>query len=426
MKQFNSKTCEEIMTTVYKPIEFVIDGLIAQGLYILAGSPKVGKSWLALDMCLSVAKGEKVLGQQTTKGTALYLCLEDSFQRIQSRLYELTDEPTDGLHFSIMSELIGNGLEEQIENFKNTHSDLKIVVIDTLQKIRDDSDSSYGSDYKELSVLKNLADKLGIAIVVVHHTRKCKDNDPFNMISGSTGISGCVDGSTVLIENKRGSRNAKLHCVGRDIENQEINLVFENSRWKMIDETKVKEPDFFSFAVHDFMLEHENFKGSATELASKLSKILCKEIFANHIKKELMKHAYELQSYGVTFESKRSNGQRVIILKYDKNSDISDGKKLMPEVVQTTDPAVTIGDDKSSEKPLNTLFSCGDENQNPEKSTDPVSKVTVPVCNSTDPVQDEKVCEVKRMNLDEILNKSARKIRNKLASQGIEVPPFKN
>lgn len=94
MKKFNSKSCEEIMTTVYKPIEFVVDGLIAQGLYILAGAPKIGKSWLSLDICLSIAKGKKVLGHETNCGTTLYLCLEDSFERIQKRLYELTDEPT--------------------------------------------------------------------------------------------------------------------------------------------------------------------------------------------------------------------------------------------------------------------------------------------------------------------------------------------
>lgn len=425
LKKFNSKSCEEIMTTVYKPIEFVVDGLLAQGLYILAGAPKVGKSWLALDMCLSIAKGEKVLGQKTVRGTALYLCLEDSYVRIQNRLYELTDEPVEKLHFVILSDTIGKGLEEQIANFKREHCDLKVVLIDTLQMIRESTDNGYGSDYKELSVLKNLADKLEIAIVVVHHTRKCKDSDPFNMISGSTGISGCVDGSMVLVETKRGSRNAKLHCVGRDIENQEINLVFENSRWKVIDETTAKEPDLFSFAVHDFMIERKIFKGSATELANELSKILFKEIFANHIKKELMKHAYELQSYGVTFESKRSNGQRVIILKYDLQSDSSDGKNLMPEAVNFTDPAVTERSSECSEKSLNTLFEGDKENQKDKKSTDPVSNATVPVCNSTDPVQGEKVCEVKWTTLDEILNTSARKIRSKLASQGIDVPPFK-
>ena len=426
MKKFNSKSCEEIMTTVYKPIEFVVDGLLAQGLYILAGAPKVGKSWLALDMCLSIAKGEKVLDQETTQGTALYLCLEDSYVRIQNRLYEITDEPTERLHFVIMSESIGSGLEEQIRNFKKEHSDLKVVFIDTLQMIRESTDNGYGSDYKELSILKCLADKLEIAIVAVHHTRKCSDSDPFNMISGSTGLSGCVDGSMVLVETKRGSRNAKLYCVGRDIENQEINLVFENSRWKVVDEVTAKEADFFSFAVHDFMLERNYFKGSATELAIMLSKILCKEIFANHIKKELMKHAYELQSYGVTFKSRRSNGQRVIILKYDKSSDTGDGKNLMPEAVKYTDPAVTEMSSEGFEKPLNALLEGDYENQKDKNSDDPAGKVTVPVCNSTDPVQDEKICEVNWTTLDEILNESARKIRSTLASQGIEVPPFKS
>ena len=207
---------------------------------------------------------------------------------------------------------------------------------------------------------------------------------------------------------------------------EEINLVFENSRWKVVDEATAKEPDFFSFAVHDFMLESKIFKGSATELAIMLSKILCKEIFANHIKKELMKHAYELQRYGVTFESKRSNGQRVIILKYDLKSDTSDGKNLMPEAVKFTDPAVTERSSECSEKSLNTLFEGDKENQKDKKSTDPVSNATVPVCNSTDPVQGEKICEVRWTTLDEILNESARKIRSKLASQGIEVPPFKS
>ena len=87
-------------------------------------------------------------------------------------------------------------------------------------------------------MLKALADKLEITIVVVHHTRKCSDSDPFNMISGSTGLSGCVDGSMVLIESKRGSRTAKLYCVGRDIENAEISLQFDSNlkKWIVTDE----------------------------------------------------------------------------------------------------------------------------------------------------------------------------------------------
>lgn len=424
MKELKIYSSEYIMNTPMKPIEYCVDGLISQGLFVLAGAPKVGKSWLALDMCLSIAKGEKVLGKETLCGHAVYLSLEDSLIRLQNRLYELTDEPSDNLNFAIMAESISNGLPEQIEYCRKRFDDLKIVVIDTLQKVRNESESSYSSDYKELSVLKSLADKLGIAIVLVHHTRKCSDSDPFNMISGSTGLSGCVDGSMVLIESKRGSRKAKLYCVGRDIENQEINVVFESSRWKVSDEIKNIEPDYFSFAVHDFMVTQKKFKGSATELAEKLSALLHKEVFSNRVKKDLIQHAYELLDYGVTFESKRSNGQRIIILNYDMKSDSSDGRNLMPEVCENAAPAVPVENSETLENPLNTLLAIGKSEVDAERSA-------VTVCNPTDPVDivtdtddNAKVYEVKLMSLDEVLHMSANKIRSQLANKGIDIPPL--
>lgn len=423
MKELKMYSSEYIMNTPMKPIEYCVDGLISQGLFILAGAPKVGKSWLALDMCLSIAKGEKVLGKETSCGHVVYLSLEDSLIRLQNRLYELTDEPSDNLNFAIMAESISNGLPEQIEYCRKRFDDLKIVVIDTLQKVRNESESSYSSDYKELSVLKSLADKLGIAIVLVHHTRKCSDGDPFNMISGSTGLSGCVDGSMVLIESKRGSRKAKLYCVGRDIENQEINVVFESSRWKVSDEIKNIEPDYFPFAVHDFMVTQKKFKGSATELAEKLSALLDKEVFSNRVKKDLIQHAYELLDYGVTFESKRSNGQRIIILNYDMKSDSSDGRNLMPKECENADPAVTCGNSEMLEKPLNTLLAIDEYEVEAEKSA-------VTVCDSADPVDDvtdpaaNEVYEIELMRLDEVLHMSANKIRSQLANKGIEIPPF--
>ena len=423
MKELKMYSSEYIMNTPMKPIEYCVDGLISQGLFVLAGAPKVGKSWLALDMCLSIAKGEKVLGKETLCGHAVYLSLEDSLIRLQNRLYELTDEPSDNLNFAIMAESISNGLPEQIEYCRKRFDDLKIVVIDTLQKVRNESESSYSSDYKELSVLKSLADKLGIAIVLVHHTRKCSDGDPFNMISGSTGLSGCVDGSMVLIESKRGSRKAKLYCVGRDIENQEINVVFESSRWKVSDEIKNIEPDYFPFAVHDFMVTQKKFKGSATELAEKLSALQDKEKFSNRVKKDLIQHAYELLDYGVTFESKRSNGQRIIILNYDMKSDSSDGRNLMPKECENADPAVTCGNSEMLEKPLNTLLAIDEYEVEAEKSA-------VTVCDSADPVDDvtdpaaNEVYEIELMSLDEVLHMSANKIRSQLANKGIEIPPF--
>ncbi len=279
---------------------------------------------------MSIAKGEKVLGQETTQGTALYLCLEDSFQRIQNRLYELTDEPVENLHFVILSDTIGKGLEEQIEQFKSEHSDLKVVFIDTLQMIRSETDSNYDSDYKELSVLKSLADKLEVAIAVVHHTRKCSDSDPFNMISGSTGISGCVDGSLVLIENKRGSRNAKLFCVGRDIENAEINLQFNSDlkKWVVTDEpTAPKSKDnIFLAALYVYIKKKVDFSGTASELIEKLKSVSDETFYPNRVTRDLVQNGYTLRKYGIDFQYKRTRNGRLIILHYDRERDSSDSK----------------------------------------------------------------------------------------------------
>lgn len=115
MDELKTVNCEQLMTTPLKPIEFCIDGMISTGLFILAGAPKIGKSWLALDIALSIAKGEKVLGRETKCGIALYLSLEDSHTRIQNRLFEMTSEPTENLHFAIMAGTLGGVLENQID-----------------------------------------------------------------------------------------------------------------------------------------------------------------------------------------------------------------------------------------------------------------------------------------------------------------------
>ncbi len=330
MKELKIYSSEYIMNTPMKPIEYCVDGLISQGLFILAGAPKVGKSWLALDMCLSIAKREKVLGKATSCGHAVYLSLEDSLIRLQNRLYELTDDPSDNLHFAIMAESISNGLPEQIEYCRKRFDDLKIVFIDTLQMVRNESESSYGSDYKELSVLKALADKLGIAIVLVHHTRKCADSDPFNMISGSTGLSGCVDGSMVLIESKRGSRTAKLHCVGRDIENAEINLQFDSNlkKWIVTDEPlNCKNKDnIFLAALYVYLKKHIDFCGTASELVNVLKSVSDETFYPNRVTRDLVQNGYTLKKFGIDFQYKRTRNGRLIILHYDCERDSSDSK----------------------------------------------------------------------------------------------------
>lgn len=251
----------------------------------------------------------------------------------------MTDEPTEHLHFALIANSIGNGLEEQIENFISEHLDTKIIFIDTLQKIRSNSpESTYATDYKELSVLKSIANKCSVAIVLVHHLRKTKDANPFNMISGTTGISGCVDGSFILSESGRGSRNATLYCVGRDIENREIELKFDNEKHRWItDETFFKKENkskIFIEKIFDFMVERKKFVGTATELVKLLTPRFETEIFPNRLTRDLVQNAYELSNYGIKFSSERSHGARKIRLEL-LSGDGSDSKNTAPLILPT-------------------------------------------------------------------------------------------
>ena len=121
-----------LMTRPIQPLNFVVDTLISQGLHILAGSPKVGKSWLALWLAVTVAKGELVWGMQVKQGTTLYLCLEDSQLRIQNRLFDVTEDAPANAHFCTESCILGNGLTEQLEQFLSEHPDTTLIIIDTL------------------------------------------------------------------------------------------------------------------------------------------------------------------------------------------------------------------------------------------------------------------------------------------------------
>ena len=328
-------SCEYVMDTALKKTEFIVDRLLAPGLYVLAGAPKVGKSWLVLDLCLSVAEGSDFLNHQTTKAQVAYLALEDSLIRLQNRVYEFTDEPSEKLDFALIADSIGSGLEEQLEDLKKKRPDLKLVVIDTFQKIRSGTEINYANDYKELSALKRLADKLGIAILLVHHTRKNFDADPFNMISGTTGISGCADGQFVLLETKRGSRKGKLICTGRDIEHQEICIEFDKYHWIVTDIIEPYTKDVFALAVHDLMLDERSFIGSATALCELLQRRYGGQYFANRVTRDLIQHTDELASLGVKFTWRRSHGCRIINLEYDRSGDGSNGALVYVEVTGT-------------------------------------------------------------------------------------------
>ena len=219
MKKLETMTAEQLQSAPYSPVPFLVDELIPEGLHILAGAPKIGKSWLALWLCLCVSQGQPLWNFTTVQGEVLYLSLEDSFQRIQTRLFDLTEDAPPTLHFAIMADTLKHGLEQQIEQFLTDHPDTKLVVIDTLQRVRGaGSDSNlYANDYQDIGILKQLADRRHIAILLIHHLRKLHDDDPMNMISGSTGLSGAADSTFVLQKSSRLANIASLHCTGRDI-----------------------------------------------------------------------------------------------------------------------------------------------------------------------------------------------------------------
>ena len=223
-KMFNSVEGTTLMDMDLPATKFVIKDLLPQGLAIIGGSPKVGKSWLMFDWCVRIAKGETIWNFPTTKGTTLYVSLEDTASRLQERLLSVTDEAPN-VFFTTFSFKIGEGLEEQIKSFVADHPGTALIVIDTFQMIRNTgSEVSYANDYNEVEILKKLAEELKITILLVHHLRKQGDSDPFNMLSGTNGLAGGVDTMFVLDKSKRCSTNATLYCSGRDIEDREIKL----------------------------------------------------------------------------------------------------------------------------------------------------------------------------------------------------------
>lgn len=164
-KKIKTINGSELLEMELPPINFVVENFLPQGFHILAGTPKVGKSWLLLSLCLQVSKGESFWNLPTKQGSVLYLCLEDSVNRIQQRLLELTETAPENLHFATHSESLSGGVIEQIEMFITEHSDTVLIVIDTLQKIRDGAGegSDYAADYKDIGMLKEIADKYSVA-----------------------------------------------------------------------------------------------------------------------------------------------------------------------------------------------------------------------------------------------------------------------
>ena len=215
----------ELFDSVYTSRPPVIDGLLYTGVYILAGAPKIGKSFLVAQVAYYVSMGQKLWEYEVRQGAVLYLALEDDYRRLQERMSRMFGvESTGDLFFSISARQVGKGLDGQLENFIREHPGTKLIIVDTLQKVREvvGDTYSYSNDYEIISKLKQFADKHDVCVLIVHHTRKQPAGDSFEMISGTTGLLGCADGAFLMQKEQRTHNKATLEIVGRDQPDQRL------------------------------------------------------------------------------------------------------------------------------------------------------------------------------------------------------------
>ena len=327
IKRLQTIDADTLQSTAYEPVSFVVDDLLPQGLHLLAGAPKIGKSWLALWLCLCAAQGKPLWTFATRPCEVLYLCLEDSFQRIQSRLFDLTEDAPPTLHFAVMSQQLHNGLVEQIEQFLKEHPQTRLIVIDTLQRIRTAGNDAnpYASDYRDIGVLKALADKHRIAILLVHHLRKELADDVFSRISGTTAISGAVDSSFTLVEDKRGSGKATLSCIGRDIEYRELTLERNAENvWELVSDSRTQ-PELLGGQIvvllSELMRDRAEFIGTPTELSAQIDPAGSEGITPKKVSRLILQSVTALSKIGISAVVRRSNGKRLIELRRAESDD---------------------------------------------------------------------------------------------------------
>ena len=328
---------ETLMDTRLEPTKFCIDTLLPQGITILGGAPKIGKSWWVLDICIRIAKGESVWDMPTTKGTTLYLCLEDTLRRVQERLCLITDDVPSNAFFATAAHTLAEGLCDEIRAFVKEHPDTVLVAIDTFQIVRNGGvDTSYGNDYDEIRQMKQLADELNISLLLVHHLHKQGDSDPLNKLSGTTGIVGAVDSVFVLDKSKRSENLATLVCTGRDIEHRQFELRFSQKDfiWEVKSDSREQPEKLLPSEMElliQFIKEQETFVGGNSEFVELFNRLTDSEVTVKGFKQMMNRWRYDLEALGVHYRDHRSNGTRLLEVKYIPSSAVGSDESVVSD-----------------------------------------------------------------------------------------------
>ena len=314
----------ELYETVYPSRPPLIDGLLYPGTYLFVGAPKLGKSFFMAQLAYHISTGLPLWNFTVKQGAVLYLALEDDYKRLQERLFRMfSTDSAENLYFSISAKQLGNGLEEQLQRFTQEHSRTNLIIIDTLQKIREiGGDSySYANDYEIITRLKQFANDAGVCLLLVHHTRKQQANDRFDMISGTNGLLGAADGAFLLQKEKRTSNDATLDISGRDQQDQRLYLKRdpETLAWileKAETELWSEPPDPILEAVTSVVTEEQPvWNGTPTELVDRLGLNMKPNALTLRLN---VKAGRLLNEHGIRYESSRNHTGRNIRLTLDK------------------------------------------------------------------------------------------------------------
>jgi RecA-family ATPase len=320
-------TMNELFDTVYSPKAPIIDGLLYRGVYLFAGAPKVGKSFAMAQLGYHISVGKELWGKKVRQGTVLYLALEDNNQRLQSRLSKMFGvNGNDNFRFATVAHNIGTGLEGQLEKFVTDYSNVSLIIIDTLQKVRECGNDkfSYANDYQIVTSLKKFADRFNLCVLLVHHTRKQEADDSFDTISGTNGLLGAADGAFILQKKKRTGNKATLSITGRDQQDQCLHLEFNttNCIWELIDEetapfTEPKDEMLDKIATL-ISVSNPKWIGTATSLIDDLGL----DIQPNMLSRKLNVSVSKLfNDYGISYENNRTHEGRQIVLSLVNGDD---------------------------------------------------------------------------------------------------------
>ena len=283
------------------------------------------KSFFVAQLGYHVSAGLPLWKYPINQGAVLYLALEDDYARLQKRLSRMFGmDGENNFYFATQAKNLREGLDGQLTAFVREHPDTKLIIIDTLQRIREIGGEryNYSSDYEIVALLKKFADQQNICIVVVHHTRTQGSEDSFDTISGTNGLLGAADGAFIMQKERRTDNKAILDVVGRDQQDQRLHLLFDRQRclWLLTEtETELwKEPPNPLLEAIASLLSPENpeWTGSATDLIDRLDGM---DIQPNVLTRKLNVSADRLwNEYGVRMDNIRTHAGRLVKLSLDK------------------------------------------------------------------------------------------------------------